>query len=149
MTTWTMMSEAELMQELRELEEAGVLRLIDTTTTKDPTRPVVTVVGNQRSDREDEAYDFVSSVIRKYPRMKLVVGDTSNLEKAAALAAEHQDIEWTVITKGEKGEWDEGPDIRNERVVSAATQIVAFDRSARTKAYEVLAKRQMKPVHHV
>ena len=139
------MTEAAILQEVRELIAEGVL----TDDKNSPTLFIVTVVGNQRSDREDDAYDFITNVARKYPHASVVVGDTSNLEKAAALAAEHQEIKCTVVKKGDKGDFDAGAVCRDEKVVALSTQIVAFDKSARTKSYESLAKRMRKTIHHV
>jgi len=138
-------SEQAILQEVRDLIAEGVL----TDDPKSPTLFVVTVVGNQRSDREDDVHKFISNAVRKYPSMELVVGDTSNLEKAAALAAEHQEIKCTVVRKADKGDFDEGAVCRDEKVVALSTQIVAFDKSARTKSYEVLAKRLRKTIHYV
>jgi hypothetical protein len=131
------MSELVFLQECRQAIRDGYLR-------DDPDSPihvVVTVVGSQRSDRDADAYDFILSVAKKYPHAEVKVGDTSTVEKQAALAAEHMDLPLTVVKKADKGDWDEGADIRDERVVAGCTQVVCFDKSARSQSYLRLAKR--------
>jgi hypothetical protein len=43
---------------------------------------VVTFVGKQRSDREADVEQFVVDMAVKYPWSRVVVGDTSTIEKA-------------------------------------------------------------------
>jgi putative N-acetylmannosamine-6-phosphate epimerase len=139
------LSEPALMAEVRDLIREGVLH-------DDPNSPtlfVVTVVGSQRSERTDDVREFVTNLGTKYPHAELVCGDTSNLEKEAAEAAKDMDLRVTVVGKSDKGEWDEGSALRDERVVAKATQIVAFDTSARSKNYQSLAKRMRVPFHTV
>jgi hypothetical protein len=46
-----------------------------------------------------------------------------------------------VFKKADRGAWDEGAELRDERVVSECTDIIAFDESSRVKRYCDLAKR--------
>ena len=82
--------------------------------------------------------------------MLLLLSETRPIWKRLRhLAAEHQEIKCTVVKKGDKGDFDAGAVCRDEKVVALSTQIVAFDKSARTKSYEVLAKRLRKTIHYV
>lgn len=130
-------TEEMFLDECRQAIRDGWLR-------DDPDSPihvVVTVVGSQRSDRDADAYDFICNVARKYPTAHVRLGDTSTVEKQAALAAEHMDLSLTVVKKADKEDWDSGADIRDERVVAGCTQVICFDKSARSQSYLRLAKR--------
>lgn len=128
-----------LEDELVELLEAGVV--FDRS--EKPYSPVVTIVATQRPTESQlrKVEDFLEQLIRVYPKARLVVGDTSGAEKEAVRAAEMLGIPYRVIEKGEKGAWDEGSLIRDERVVAASSHVVLMDDSARCKSYEALAKR--------
>lgn len=139
------MSEAAFLNECRRAIEEGWL--IDDK--KSPLHVVVTVVGSIRSDRDGDAYDFVVQLGNKYPHARLRLGDTSTVEKQAALAGEHMNLEVTIIAKAEKNEWDEGPDVRDERVVGRCTQVVAFDKSSRSQSYQKRAKTLCIPFHQL
>jgi len=109
-----------------------------------PFRPIVTIVGTQRSDRLDVVEEFLAQLQQIYPHARLVVGDTSSIEKEAVRAAQMIGMNYEVVAKGEKGAWDEGSLIRDERVVAKATHVVVMDESARSKTYKQLAERAKK-----
>jgi hypothetical protein len=101
----------------------------------------VTFVGKQRSDREADVEQFVVDMAHKYPWSRVVVGDTSTIENMRG--KERRDV-WTPLPgrpQGSTRRMGRGPDIRDERVVSEVTDIIAFDESSRVKRYCDLAKR--------
>jgi hypothetical protein len=102
---------------------------------------VVTFVGKQRSDREADVEQFVVDMAHKYPWSRVVVGDTSTIETCAARSAAMCGLPCRVVPKAARDEWDSGPDIRDERIVSEVTDIIAFDESSSVKRYCDLAKR--------
>ena len=110
---------------------------------------VVTFVGKQRSDREADVEQFVEDLAHKYPWSRVVVGDTSTIETHAARSAAMCGLPCRVVPKAARDAWDSGPDIRDERIVSESTDIIAFDESSRVKRYEVLAKRMGRKVWFV
>ena len=139
------MNEDAVMAEVRQLIQEDVLH-------DDPNSPTlfnVTIVGSQRSDRTEDVREFLTTLGTKYPHAHIIVGDTSTLEKEAAEAAKDMELAVTVVERSDKGEWDEGSTIRDERVVAMSTQVVAFDTSARSKSYELMARRQRKPFHTI
>lgn len=133
--------EGDLLDDIVSLIDQGIV--IDRS--KTPIRPVATVVASKtEKGRFEDLARFIDELVKKYPRAQLVVGDTSPLEKAAAIAAGMYGIPCEVIVKAKKGEWDEGSTVRDERVVAKASHIVAFDSSARSVSYRRLAERQGK-----
>lgn len=111
-----------------------------------PIRPVVTLVGTQRASQEllALAEDFLTELLQRYPKAKLVVGNTSNIEQYVASLAGSWGVPCEIVEKANKGEWDEGSVIRDERVVGKASNVIALDESARSKSYQVFAKRMGK-----
>ena len=136
-----------LESELIDLLEAGVIA----DRSEKPYSPVVTIVATQRPSETKLAQveEFLTQLQQVYPKARLVVGDTSGAEKEAIRAATMLGIPCEVIEKGEKGDWDEGTLIRDERVVAKSSHVVLMDDSARCKSYEVLAKRQIKHVSKI
>lgn len=128
----------------------GVFKLMDEGVLCDrseqPLRPTVTVVATQRTDDEGLAKleQFVVELQRRYPFARLVLGDTSLAEREAARAAQMIGMEYRIIEKAKKDEWDEGALIRDERCVAASTHVVALDSSARSKDYARFAARTHK-----
>lgn len=134
--------ESSFLEDIFKLMDEGVV--IDRSSK--PLRPRVTIVATQRTDEEGLAKieKFVIELQQRYPFARLVLGDTSLAEREAARAAQMVGMEYRIIEKAEKGEWDEGSVIRDERCVAASTHIVALDSSARAKTYEKLAARTFK-----
>jgi hypothetical protein len=102
---------------------------------------IVTFVGKQRSDREADVEQFVVDMAHKYPWSRVVVGDTSQSRKQRQRACDMTGLWCQVFKKADRGAWDEGAELRDERVVSECTDIIAFDQSSRVKRYCDLAKR--------
>lgn len=133
---------SDLESEIIDLLEAGVIA----DRSEKPYSPVVTIVATQRPSETKLAQveEFLTQLQQVYPKARLVVGDTSGAEKEAIRAATMLGIPYEIVERGKKGDWDEGSLIRDERVVAKASHVVLMDDSARSKSYEVLAKRQLK-----
>lgn len=108
---------------------------------KPPRFETITLVASSRLQAEKATEELVDSLRRRYPGCGFVLGDSSHVETDAAWWAEAQGCEVEVIEKAPKGSWDEGPDIRDERVVGKSTIVVLCDDSSRAKRYKTLAKR--------
>lgn len=140
------MAEEDVIAEVIALMDEGVL--VERSETL--LRPVVTLVASKsNTERVDDAGRFVEELKERYPYAKVVVGDTSPVERAAAVTAGLLRMPFEVIQKADKGEWDEGAGIRDERVVAKATHVVAMDGTARSKNYKQLATQQRKQFHQV
>jgi len=111
----------------------------------------IALVATQRAPDEliEQVEDFIEGNLRSPVKFSYVVGDTSILERRAAQFCQDREIPVTIVAKAVKGEWDEGSEIRDERVVALVDMVYAFDSSARTRSYEQLCKRQRKPFHRV
>lgn len=126
-----------------------VLRLMDEGVLIDRSekllRPTITVVASVRlKTRDDDVKQFVKELRDRYPFARIVVGDKSPVERAAGTAAVLYGMPFEFIKKGEKGDWDAGSDVLDERCVAASSHVVAFDSSARAQSYKKLAERQQK-----
>jgi hypothetical protein len=128
--------------ELLELLDAGLI--FDRS--EKPIRPSVTIVATQRSDRLEVVEEFLTQLQQIHPHARLVVGDTSSVEKEAVRTATMIGMDYEIIEKAEKGSWDAGGNIRDERVVARASHVVLLDSSARSEGYRKLALLQKKHI---
>jgi hypothetical protein len=133
------MTEREFLADVLALMDSGVLQ----DRSEKPLRPTVTIVATQRTSDERLAVleQFVVELQQKHPLARLVVGDTSAAEKAAVVSAQMVGMDYRIIEKADKDEWDAGSVIRDERCVAASTHVVALDESARSKEYKKFASR--------
>lgn len=131
-----------LEDELLELLDAGLI--FDRS--EKPIRPTVTLVATQRSDRLEVVEEFLTQLQQIHPHARLVVGDTSSVEKEAVRTAAMIGMDYEIIEKADRKAWDAGGNIRDERVVARASHVVLMDSSARSEGYRKLALLQRKHV---
>lgn len=131
---------------------------------------IVACIGSSRNqDSGERVQSFCEALEYKYPWAKVVSGEASPVERTATVMAamlglrtiiiptiskkkgkvmknllEKDDIDNTTATP-----WNAGPEIRDERICSEATDVVLFDQSSRCKRFEKLAKRQSKKVWYL
>jgi len=135
------MTEREVIADVLALMDEGVL----SDRSEKFLRPTATVVASARNkDRDEDASRFVKELQDAYPYARLVVSPKSPVEKSAAAMALLLGMPCEILKPGEKGEWDEGATILDERCVARATHVIALDDSARTKDYKKLALRMGK-----
>ncbi len=137
------MSEDRLLRQIESLMDEGIVNRNPCILAR------ITIIGSAKSKRIEDIEPYLEKVADKYPRAIVVVGADSALEKEAVSAADRQGLRTEIIEKAPKGEWDAGPEIRDERVVARSHVVVCLDNSARSKAYQSLAKRQRKKIVHV
>lgn len=128
--------------ELLELLDAGLI--FDRS--EKPIRPTVTLVATQRSDRLEVVEEFLTQLQQIHPHARLVVGDTSSVEKEAVRTAAMIGMEYEIIEKTDRKAWDAGGVCRDERVVAKASHVVLMDGSARSEGYRKLALLQRKHI---
>ena len=132
------MAEQDVIEDVIRLIDEGVV--IDRSSI--PLRPVATVVASKANkDCVDTVGKFVEALKAKYPYAAIVVGDTSPAEREAAVTAGLLRMPYEVVQKADKGEWNEGADLIDERVLAKATHVVLLDNSARSKHYREIATR--------
>lgn len=109
----------------------------------------LTIVCTQRTPENviEAIEDFIEAQRLLPYGVSWVFGDTALGERRAIQYCQDREIPVTIVAKAVKGEWDEGSDIRDERVVAQADAVYAVDMSARSRHYEQLCKRMRKPFH--